>query len=55
MKTLIVKSKEVALTGINRTLIQERVDRANRNAARPNFNEKYTHPRSLRIHANQRP
>jgi hypothetical protein len=55
MKVITINRKDYALTGIARTLISERVDRAAKNSARPNFNEKFTHPRSLRTHASQRP
>ena len=55
MKLITIHGKDYALTGIARTLVQECVDRAVRNSARRNFNEKYTHPRSLRTHANQKP
>jgi len=51
MKAFTINGELVKLKGLARSLDPVRLQRAVRNAAKPSFNEKFSHPRRLRMMA----
>ncbi len=55
MKLITIFGKTFRPRGEARKWNAPSVERAMRNAARPNVNEKFHHPRSERLHPSQKP
>lgn len=55
MKLITIFGKTFKPVKQGRKLIADCIERAMRNSAKPGFNAKYFHPRSLRVSPSQKP